>query len=582
MLDFGRYYNSRLAASGKCLYSICMEGLFAEAELEAGQPQKAYTVLARKYRPSNLDGLIGQEALVRTLRNAIKTGRIAHAYLLTGIRGVGKTTTARIMARVLNNIPDDQSVDSHIDVIEMDAASHTGVDNIREIIEEAKYKPLSAPYKIYIIDEVHMLSKGAFNALLKTLEEPPAHVKFIFATTEIRKVPITILSRCQRFDLRRVEADVLTEHLKNIAAQEQLEVEEEALALIAGVAEGSVRDSLSLFDQAIAYSEGAITAAKVQEMLGFADKSQIINIFQLLLEGRISECLDAFTQVAATSAEPLQIFTDLLEFCHLVTRVKITPDLKPSHVSEGEIEAARSLSGSLNLPILTRVWQMLLKAQGEIKFSSNPKQTAEMALIRVAYSTELPDPNDLIRDLKKNSLVNKSWGPEPLAPRPSAEAPVLQTVMQVAAVPAQKPAMQQQSPVFVPANADSPRNFEELADLFRRKGEYLIHDSIVNEIHLVSFKPERLEIRLAASASRELPNKIGNMLNSWTGKRWVLVVSSEAGQPTLGEQKVANKLAAIENSKEDPLVKEVLKYFPDAVISDVRYTEQKINKTENI
>ena len=547
-----------------------MEGLFAEAELEAGQPQKAYTVLARKYRPSNLDGLIGQEALVRTLRNAIKTGRIAHAYLLTGIRGVGKTTTARIMARVLNNIPDDQSVDSHIDVIEMDAASHTGVDNIREIIEEAKYKPLSAPYKIYIIDEVHMLSKGAFNALLKTLEEPPAHVKFIFATTEIRKVPITILSRCQRFDLRRVEADVLTEHLKNIAGQEQLEVEEEALALIAGVAEGSVRDSLSLFDQAIAYSEGAITAAKVQEMLGFADKSQIINIFQLLLEGRVSESLDAFTQVAATSAEPLQIFTDLLEFCHLVTRVKITPDLKPSHVSEGEIESARSLSGSLNLPILSRVWQMLLKAQSEIKYSSNPKQTAEMALIHIAYSTELPDPNDLIRDLKKNSLNR----PEPAAPRPAAQQPSLQPVMQVP--------VQQQSPVLTPANADSPNSFEEVAELFRRKGEYLIHDDIINELHLVSFKPERLEIRLAAKASRELPNKIGNMLNSWTGKRWVVVISSEQGQPTLAQQQAANKASAIENSKEDPLVKEVLKYFPDAVITDVRYTGQKLNKTEKI
>ena len=581
-MNAGRYYKSCLAASNKCLYTYCMDTLFATDELDAVQPQdvtgRAYTVLARKYRPHNLDGLIGQEALVRTLRNAIKTGRIAHAYLLTGIRGVGKTTTARIMARVLNNIPDDQSVDSHIDVIEMDAASHTGVDNIREIIDEAKYKPLSAPYKIYIIDEVHMLSKGAFNALLKTLEEPPAHVKFIFATTEIRKVPITILSRCQRFDLRRVEADVLTQHLQNISRQENLEVEEEALALLAGVAEGSVRDSLSLLDQAIAYSEGSITTAKVQEMLGFADKSQIINIFQLLLEGRISECLDAFNSVATTSAEPLQIFTDLLEFCHLVTRIKITPALKPSHVSEGELEGARGLASGLNLPVLSRVWQMLLKAQNEIKYSPNPRQTAEMALIRVAYSTELPDPNDLIRDLKKNTL-NKPDG----APRPSIapSQPVLQPVSQAPAAPVSQP-LQQQSPVHVPANASSPTSFEEVADLFRKKGEYLIHDAIINEIHLVNFKPEQLEIRLAASAARELPNKIGNMLNSWTGKRWVIVISSDAGQPTIFQQQETNKAAAIESSKNDVLVKEVLKYFPDAVISDVRYIEQNNNKTESI
>jgi DNA polymerase-3 subunit gamma/tau len=313
-----------------------------------------------------------------------------------------------------------------------------------------------------------------------------------------------------------------------------------------------VRDSLSLLDQATAYSEGNITAAKVQDMLGFADKSQVINIFRLLAEGRIAEVLDAFTAVAATSAEPAQLFTDLLEFCHLITRVKITPDLKPAHVSEQELEAAQALSGSLILPILSRMWQMLLKAQGEIKYSSNPKQTAEMALIRIAYSTELPDPNDLIRDLKKNL---NSTRPEASAPRPAP--------------------MQQQSPQFAPVNSASPTSFAEVAELFRKKGEYIIHNSIVNEIHLVNFKPERLEIRLASSAPKELPNKIGNLLNSWTGARWVVVISSEAGQPTIAEQLAAGKLAAIEAAKNDELVSEVLKYFPEAEIKDVIYKEQK-------
>lgn len=547
-----------------------MDSLFLSEELEAGQPQKAYTVLARKYRPSDLEGLIGQEALVRTLKNAIKTGRIAHAYLLTGIRGVGKTTTARIMARVLNSIPADQSVDSHIDVIEMDAASHTGVDNIREIIEEAKYKPLTAPYKIYIIDEVHMLSKGAFNALLKTLEEPPAHVKFIFATTEIRKVPITILSRCQRFDLRRVEADVLTEHLKNIANQEKLEYDEEALAILATVAEGSVRDSLSLLDQATAYSEGRITMDKVQEMLGFADKSQIISIFRLLLEGRIAEALDSFTNVASTSAEPLQIFTDMLEFCHLTTRLKITPSLQPAHTTQAELENAQELAKELPISTLSRIWQLLLKAQGEIKYSANPKQTAEMALIRVAYSTELPDPNDLIRDLKKNSLNRPEPAPRTESP---AQQPTFQPSLQIVqSVPQAAPA--QQSPIHVHSHSASPNSFEEVAELFRKKGEYIIYDSIINELHLVNFKPERLEIRLAASAPKDLPNKINNMLNSWTGNRWGVVISSEAGQSTLAQQLAARKQAAIEASKEDELVKEVLKYFPDALVKDVVYKEQ--------
>lgn len=524
-----------------------MDALFATEELEAANPQaKAYTVLARKYRPHNLDGLIGQEALVRTLRNAIATNRIAHAYLLTGIRGVGKTTTARIMARVLNNIPDDQAVDSHIDVIEMDAASHTGVDNIREIIEEAKYKPLTAPYKIYIIDEVHMLSKGAFNALLKTLEEPPAHVKFIFATTEIRKVPVTILSRCQRFDLRRVDADVLVSHLRSISTQENLDVDDAALNIIAAVAEGSVRDSLSLLDQSIAYCEGKITAAKIQEMLGFADKSQIIALFENLMEGKIAPALEIFSSVCSTSAEPLQVFTDLLEFCHLVTRVKISPELKPAHVTEAELAAAQSFSQKLGMPLLSRIWQMLLKAQNEIKVVSNPKQAAEMALVRIAYSTELPDPTDLIRDLKKNL--------KPSQPNINSSGSI-----------------SQQSPANTPINAQNPNNFAEVAELFRKKGEFLIHNSIKTEVHLVSFKPEQLELRIKPEAPKDLAHKIGNLLNQWTGKRWLVVVSGAEGAPTLAEQEMQNKADLISEARNHELVRQFFNYFPDAEIKDIIY-----------
>jgi DNA polymerase-3 subunit gamma/tau len=507
--------------------------LFPESEIPENKP---YTVLARKYRPNTLDGLIGQEALVRTLRNAMQTGRLAHAFLLTGIRGVGKTTTARIIARALNNIPDNQPVDGHIDVVEMDAASNTGVDNVREIIEAAKYKPLSAPYKIYIIDEVHMLSKGAFNALLKTLEEPPAHVKFIFATTEIRKIPVTILSRCQRFDLRRVEVDVLSEHLKRIAAAENVEIEDGAIRLIANAAEGSVRDSLSLLDQSIAYAQGKVTLSQTLEMLGYADKTQIIALFELILSGQIAEGLNLLSNIFQTSAEPSQIVQDLLDFCHLVTRLKITPDLRPTNVTESELAKALELSGKLSLQTLSRVWQMLLKAHNELRFSPNQKHTIEMAIIRLAYASDLPDPSDLIKDIKKGNYQSSS----PLNNAPAS------------------------------SNEFAPVSFSELVDEFRKRRELITHSNLKTDIHLVSFKQEKLEIRLRPEAPKDLPNKLTNCLNAWTGKRWMVIVSSEQGEPTLAEQEAQTKAKLLEDAQNNPVVKEILEQFTGSVIKEVK------------
>ncbi len=527
-----------------------MSGLFGENELPEN---KNYTVLARKYRPQNLDELIGQEALVRTLRNALKTGRLAHAFLLTGIRGVGKTTTARIIARTLNNIPAGQPVDQNIDVIEMDAASNTGVDNVREIIEAAKYKPLSSPYKIYIIDEVHMLSKGAFNALLKTLEEPPGHVKFIFATTEIRKIPVTILSRCQRFDLRRVETDVLSEHLKKIAAAEKIEVEDGAIRLIANAAEGSVRDSLSLLDQSIAYAEGKVSTALVQEMLGYADRSKIIALFETLLGGKIAEALDIFAEICQTSAEPSQIINELLEFCHLVTRLKVTPSLRPDQVPESEYEAAKRFAAQLPLPVLARVWQMLAKSFNELRYAPNPKQAVEMALIRIAYATDLPDPGDLIRDIKKNGSLTAPGLPPKNAPAQESFAPVATQ----AEVETQEPAVH------------NPLSYTEMVELFRAKRELIIHSTLRSDVHLVGFKPEKLEIRLTPEAPKDLSTRLINCLNEWTGKRWAVIISNEEGAPTIVQQEKAAREAIIAEVKDDALVRQTLETFPGAEVKEV-------------
>jgi DNA polymerase III subunit gamma/tau len=387
---------------------------------EVGKP---YRVLARKYRPSSFEDLIGQDAVVRTVSNAFETGRIPQAWILTGVRGVGKTTTARILARALNYELPDGSVKGptihmpvpgihcqaimesrHMDVLEMDAASHTGVDDVRQINDSVRYAPASARYKVYIIDEVHMLSTAAFNAFLKTLEEPPEHAKFVFATTEIRKVPVTVLSRCQRFDLRRVEADVLMKHLANIAAKENVEVEPEALGIVARAAEGSVRDSLSLFDQAIAHAAGPVRADAVRQMLGLADRTRVIDLFESLARGDIASAFKEFRDQYDTGADPIVVLSDLAEFVNFVTRVKIVP-ATADNVAFGETERlrGRDFAAKLSMRVLSRMWQMLLKGIAEVQAATRPAAAAEMVLVRIAYVADMPTPDEAIRMLEQNA-----------------------------------------------------------------------------------------------------------------------------------------------------------------------------------
>ena len=404
---------------------------------------KPYRVLARKYRPSSFDDLIGQEAMVRTVSNAFETGRIPQAWILTGVRGVGKTTTARILARALNYELPDGSVKGptitmptlgvhcqaimesrHMDVLEMDAASHTGVDDVRQINDSVRYAPASARYKVYIIDEVHMLSTAAFNAFLKTLEEPPEHAKFVFATTEIRKVPITVLSRCQRFDLRRVEADMLMGHLANIAKKEGVEAETEALGIIARAAEGSVRDSLSLFDQAIAHAAGPVRADAVRQMLGLADRTRVIDLFERLAGGDIAGAFKEFREQYDVGADPIVVLSDLAEFVNFVTRVKIVP-ATADNVAFGETERvrAREFAAKLSMRVLSRMWQMLLKGITEVQTATRPAAAAEMVLVRIAYVADMPTPDEAIR------MIEQNGGSSPVAaggaaPRGASSAPV--------------------------------------------------------------------------------------------------------------------------------------------------------------
>ena len=460
-----------------------------------------YRVLARKYRPAAFADLVGQEALVRTLKNAIETGRVAQAYMLTGIRGVGKTTSARIIARALNCVgPDGKggmtanpcgvcehcraiAEDRHVDVIEMNAASNRGIDNIREIIETTRYNPTSARFKIYIIDEVHMLTNEAFNALLKTLEEPPERVKFIFATTEIRKVPTTVLSRCQRFDLRRVEPELLTVHFKNIVQKENVEAEDEALRLIAKAADGSVRDGLSLLDQAIAHGGGKVTAEFVRAMIGLADRAAIVDLFEALMKGDIHAALDLFNRQYASGADPMIVLQDLLDLTHWITRVKIAPELAddPS-MAQTERDRCAALAKTLPMGVLTRDWQMLLKGVGEVLTAPSAKQAAEMVLIRLAYAAELPPPADLIKDIKNT--------PAPAFTPSHSSAPASSDWGGVRAVAGGVPMTQA---------APAPQGtvmFDTLADVVAyayKQKEMMFAYNLQNCVSLVSFEQGKIE-----------------------------------------------------------------------------------------
>jgi DNA polymerase-3 subunit gamma/tau len=535
-----------------------------------------YRVLARKYRPSTFAEMIGQEALVRTLSNAFTSGRIAHAFVLTGVRGVGKTTTARIIARALNCIGPDGAggptispcgvcspcvsiaEDRHVDVLEMDAASRTGVGDIRELLDGVRYKPVSARYKVYILDEVHMLSTQAFNALLKTLEEPPPDVKFIFATTEIRKVPVTVLSRCQRFDLRRIAAGEMAEWLEGIAAKEGIEAEPAALRLVARGAEGSARDALSLLDRAISLGGSEkISEAQVADMLGLADRGQLLDLYEAAMRGRIAEALDIVSQMYRAGADPTQLVQDLLELTHLVTRLKTAPEAM-AELGLAEVEATRGkdLAAALSVPALTRAWQMLLKGLSEVQQAESSLPALEMVLIRLAHASELPTPGDLVRRLQNGpqAVPAPSGGPPPRGPN-GGGAQALATAPAVAAQPA--------------ASA-VPQSFEAIVALFAERREALIQAQLESYAHLVKLEPGRLELRLDPGAAPDLANRVGQRLSEWTGMRWFVSLSTASGAPTLAEARDSSERARFAEAADHPLVRAALGAFPGAEIVAVR------------
>ena len=570
-------------------------GLFGESLPE---PVLAvpYRVLARKYRPQDFTGLIGQEALVKTLRNAFAAGRIAHAFMLTGVRGVGKTTTARIIARALNCIgPDGKrtapTIDPcgvcdpciaiaesrHVDVQEMDAASRTGIDDIREIIEGTRYAPASARYKVYIIDEVHMLSKQAFNGLLKTLEEPPPHVKFIFATTEIRKVPVTVLSRCQRFDLRRIETEVMVTHLSGIAGKEKIAIEPLALSSIARAAEGSVRDALSLLDQAIAHHAGeaspTITGESVRAMLGLADRGRVLDLFEKLMAGEIATALGLLKELYDAGADPLVVMQDLLETTHFLTRVKVAPGAE-GFFDGGSSEAQRAvlMAGKLSVSSLTRAWQMLLKGLLEVRDAANPLPAAEMALVRLAYAADLPPTEQLVRHLRDGE---HSAAPAPApAPRgPSSGGRAQAQAAQAQAAP--RPSPEQYTPPQPTASAPAVElnTLEDIVALAKTKGARLLATQLENSVHLVSLERCRIEFRPSRTASGTLASDLSQRLRDWTGERWIVTLASEGGALTLYEQRQAADQARKDAVSQEPFVRAVLDTFPGAEIVAVRERE---------
>ncbi|WP_173984957.1 DNA polymerase III subunit gamma/tau [Magnetospirillum sp. SS-4] len=554
-----------------------------------------YRVLARKYRPTDFAGLIGQDALVRTLSNAIQSGRLAHAFVLTGVRGVGKTTTARIIARALNCIGIDGrggptiepcgacehcraiAEDRHVDVLEMDAASRTGVDGIRDLIDSVRYRPTSARYKIYIVDEVHMLSTAAFNALLKTLEEPPEHVKFVFATTEIRKIPVTVLSRCQRFDLRRVEMEVLAAHFAAIAEKEGAEIAPAALRLIARAADGSVRDGLSLLDQAISHGAGQVSETQVRDMLGLADRARVFDLLDAVMKGEIAAALDQTADQYAAGADPGVVLQDMLELVHWLTRLKVTPDAAEAvTVSETERVKGRQMADSLSLAALTRAWQMLLKGLAETRSAPNPLQAAEMAVVRLAYAAELPTPAELVERIRANPAPPPPRGPaggggfaggtadavagHHVGGNGGGGATALKMQPAVAAQPARLPAM--------------PAGFAEVAALFAEKREGVVAMHLRNHVNLVSFEPGRLEWRQHAAAAADLAPKVARLLSEWTGRRWTVSVNAaDPAQPTLAEQEIGAEQRRRQDAAELPLVKAVLAAFPGTTIQVVRDLE---------
>jgi DNA polymerase-3 subunit gamma/tau len=547
----------------------------------AGTP---YRVLARKYRPETFADLIGQEPMVRTLTNAFRTGRIAQAYMLTGVRGVGKTTTARILARALNySVPgkvDQPTIDMeemgehcaaimegrHVDVIEMDAASHTGIDDIREIIEAVRYKPAIARYKVYIIDEVHMLSKQAFNGLLKTLEEPPEHVKFVFATTEVRKVPVTILSRCQRFDLRRIEADRLVALMRDITGKEQVAIDDAALAMLARAAEGSARDALSLLDQAIAHAHGAVAAEAVRQMLGLADRGLVIGLFEAVMAGDTAAALKLLKDLYDVGADPTVVLEELAAFTHTVTRLKLAASAAEDQVlSEEERTRGRALAEKLSLRTLARAWQMLLKGIDEARTASRPLAAADMVVVRLAHVADLPTPDEAVRALGGEGGATQTR-PLPAAPAPAGDGrPRMSAAGGAARAPRPEPSAEAS-----PAPTARLDTFADIVALAGATRDLKLKHALESAVRLVRFERGRIEMALTDDAPSGFAGALSKTLEEWTGERWMIAVARDGGEPTIAEARRSARDRLVSDARADPVVAAVMERFPGAEIVDVR------------
>ena len=534
---------------------------------------KAYTVLARKYRPRTFEDLIGQEAMVRTLTNAFATGRIAHAFMLTGVRGVGKTTTARLLARALNNETDTISRPSleltahgrhdaaimsgqHLDVIEMDAASNTGVGDIRELIESVRYAPVEARYKVYVLDEVHMLSTAAFNALLKTLEEPPPHAKFIFATTEIRKVPVTILSRCQRFDLRRVEPEILSGHLGRVAEREGMKIEQEALALISRAAEGSVRDGLSLLDQALVQAESGhmVETATVRDMLGLADRTQTIALFESILAGRTAEALQNFRTLYGFGADPVQVTNDLLEHCHAASVSKMLGP-NATRLPNDQAQKIAALGAAISAGTLSRTWSMLLKALEEVRRAPNPADAVEMAIVRLAYAADLPGPEEALKAIQNGGVPGSGSGGSGGGPRGGGGGGAS---AMLAAQPVQAPKL------------PNPQTFEQVVALIGEKREITLQMDVERFVRPVSFKPGAITYEPVEGAPYDMARRLASRLKEWTGRTWLIAANGQGGGETLIEKEKKARAAQRAAVDTDPFIVSLLGAFPGAEVKEIR------------
>jgi len=556
-----------------------------------------YQVLARKYRPETFADLVGQDAMVRTLKNAFETDRIAQAFVMTGIRGTGKTSTARIIAKGMNCVgPDGKGGPTvepcgtcepclaiaegrHVDVMEMDAASRTGVGDIREIIDSVHYRAASARYKIYIIDEVHMLSTNAFNALLKTLEEPPAHVKFIFATTEIRKVPVTVLSRCQRFDLRRIEPEVMIAMLEKIAAAEGGSIGQDALALITRAAEGSARDATSLLDQALAHGAGEITVDHIRAMLGLADRGRVMDLFALIMQGDAAAALNELSSQYADGADPLAILRDLAELTHWISVIKITPDAaQDPTVSPDERSRGQTLATQLPMRAMTRMWQMLLKSLEEVAVAPNAMMAAEMAVIRLTHVADLPAPEELIRKLQDTPApatpTNPGNGPGTAKPTGGPQtSSVASSVASATPISSGGNATATARAVDTEHSLARFVSFDRVVDLIRTNRDIRLLVEVETTLRLAKYAPGRIEFTPTDGAPRDLAARLAQRLQQWTGVRWGVTLVNEGDAPTIAEMRDANRLAREKEALKIPMVKAVLDAFPSAKIIDIRSPE---------